>query len=173
MNKDWISQVFISLFISMGLVNPPNQKLVMYTSVNCKKGINNSSRSINIFYPSPETWKKNPVWTGKIIQFFFKLGKKTVKTSDEHIICLKIRYNYYLVYQNILSLLELVVPVSNHKSYLMTKEVGNFSHLRCNRSNCKIWFHFCRLRTKIDKQSHLKCLLHFPTNLLHKCSILL
>ena len=96
-----------------------------------------------------------------------------MKISDEHIICLKIRYNYYLVYQNILSLLELVVPVSNHTSYLMTKVVGNFSHLRCNQSNCKIWFHFCRLRTKIDKQLHLKYLSHFPTALLQKCSILL
>ena len=48
----------------------------MYISVNCKKGINSYARSIKIFYPSPGTWKKNPVWTGKNIQFVFKLGKK-------------------------------------------------------------------------------------------------
>ena len=45
-------------FTAVGVVNPPDQKLVMYISVNCKKGINSYARSIKIFYPSPGTWKK-------------------------------------------------------------------------------------------------------------------
>ena len=65
-------------FTVVGVVNPPDQKLVMYISVNCKMEINSYARSIKIFYPSPgtlkkiqfelvkypvcfQTWKKNPV----------------------------------------------------------------------------------------------------------------
>ena len=42
-------------FTAVGVVNPPDQKLVMYISVNCKKGMDSEARSIKILYPSPET----------------------------------------------------------------------------------------------------------------------
>jgi hypothetical protein len=40
-NKEGISQVSIT---AVGVVNPPDQKLVLYISVNCKKGINSPSK---------------------------------------------------------------------------------------------------------------------------------
>ena len=36
-------------------MNPSDWKLVIYISVNCRKGVNSSARSIKIFYPSHET----------------------------------------------------------------------------------------------------------------------
>ena len=39
MNRDdGISQVFISLVTAVGIVNPPDQKPVMYIYLNCEKG---------------------------------------------------------------------------------------------------------------------------------------
>ena len=57
-------------FTEVGVVNSPEQKLVMYISVNCKKGINSWARSIKIFYPSSETWKKIQFELVKITSLF-------------------------------------------------------------------------------------------------------
>ena len=57
-------------FTAVGVVNPPDQKLVMYISVNCKKGINSWARYIKIFYPSSETWKKIQFELVKITSLF-------------------------------------------------------------------------------------------------------
>ena len=52
------------------VVNPLDWKLVMYISVNCRKGVNSEGRSIKIFYPSPETWKKIKFELEKISSWF-------------------------------------------------------------------------------------------------------
>ena len=57
-------------FTVVGVVNPPDQKLVMYISVNCRKGINSWARYIKIFYPSSETWKKIQFELVKITSLF-------------------------------------------------------------------------------------------------------
>ena len=68
---------FLSLwFTAVAVVNPPDQKLVIYTSLKCRKGVNCLVRTIKTFYPSPETWKKNPVWTRKNIQLVSNREKK-------------------------------------------------------------------------------------------------
>ena len=73
------SQIFISLIHSsaMAVYNPPDQKLVMYISVNCRKGVCKQFNKVHqTFYPSP----KNQVSAGKNIQLVsnFKLGKNPV-----------------------------------------------------------------------------------------------
>ena len=63
-------------FTAVGVGNPPDQKLLMYISVNCKKGINSYARSIKIFYPSPGTWKKiqfDQVWLCAFVYQLLKL----------------------------------------------------------------------------------------------------
>ena len=55
----WNFPRFSSLcFTAVAVVNQPDQKLVMYIFLNCRKWVNSLARSIKIFYPSPETWKK-------------------------------------------------------------------------------------------------------------------
>ena len=72
MNKERFSKVFIFLVHSSGW---PDRKLVMHISVNCRKGVNSWARSIKIFYPSHETWKKISLnW--KKYPLGFKLGKR-------------------------------------------------------------------------------------------------
>ena len=68
--KIWFPSFQFLWFTAVGVVNPPDQKLIMYISVNCKKGMNSWARSIKIFYPSSETWKKIQFELVKITSLF-------------------------------------------------------------------------------------------------------
>ena len=68
--KIWFPRFQFLWFTAVGVVNPPDQKLIMYISVNCKKGMNSWARSIKIFYPSSETWKKIQFELVKITSLF-------------------------------------------------------------------------------------------------------
>ena len=73
MNKDEIFPGFhLFGFTSVAVVNPPDWKLVMYISVNCRKGVNSPSKYFTLAQKfvkiSSLNWKKYPVG--------FKLEKK-------------------------------------------------------------------------------------------------